>query len=440
VDEPAKMRSWIEQQTGCKPAFRTDRTRSAFDSSRHVDRLDADIWVLLTHAEGDNNQCLALAETIGLPHVVRRVDWPASNPTVDRDRLANLLRDDERAQRQRQALGLLAPWPRIVICCGHRSDPVAFWIRRQSRGFTRVVAMGRARESIGEYDLLVTAPPFMLPERPNVIHLPMSLVRQGRMASAGKVAALTAAPPPWFTILLGGPVKQFVCGETVLRETALRAQAAEERTGSSVVVATSRRTPPDLLAALESVIHNPCILRWSGGREPSPYVALLHQSAGLFVTADSISMIGDGCGSGTPTYIIELPERIDFRRLSRRVLYRLIRAVSRGLRHIHLRSLAEEVDRTQDWLHGKRVLRYPRDLRRFHAKVYELCLAQPAGAFNPAVLPARQAPKPLVGEPTVRAITSRCLSLLSVAGAGSRSAEDCCTRPPLPGHGFSEVF
>ncbi|HTQ10185.1 MAG TPA: ELM1/GtrOC1 family putative glycosyltransferase [Fimbriimonadaceae bacterium] len=413
------MRSWIEQQTRYKPAFRADATRWALDSSRPADRLDAEIWVLLTHAEGDNNQCLALAEAVGLPHVVRRVDWPASNPTMDRDRLGDLLRDNEEAQRQRQALGLLAPWPRIVISCGHRSDPVAFWIKRQSRGFTRVVAIGRARESIGEYDLLVTAPPFMLPEHPNVIHLPISLARQGRAAGAGMAAEFTAAPQPWFTILLGGRVKQFVCGETALMETALRAQAAAERTGGSVVVATSRRTPPELLAAVESVIRSPCILRWSGSREPSPYVALLHQSAALFVTADSISMIGDGCGSGTPTYIIELPERIDVRRFSRRALYRLIRAISCGLRHVHLPSLAENVDRAQDWLHGKRILRYPRDLRSFHAKVYELRLAQPAAAFNPEVLPARRAANPLAGEVAVRAITSRCLSLLSAADARS---------------------
>jgi hypothetical protein len=45
------------------------------------------------------------------------------------------------------------------------------------------------------------------------------------------------------------------------------------------------------------------------------------------------------------------------------------------------------LDRVQDWLHARRILRYPRDLRRFHESVYGMGLARPADAFDPAILP-----------------------------------------------------
>jgi hypothetical protein len=382
------------------------------ERSAHIRLPDPEIWVLQTHAEGDNNQCIALAEAIGRPFALKRMDWRSASPAADRVRLAELLGDDGQAQRRRDLIGLHAPWPRMVVCCGQRSERIAFWIRRQSRGFTRVVAIGRAHESIAEYDLLVTAPPFMVPDHSNVISLPICPARSRKDAAAGNVVDFIPAPKPWFTILLGGEVKQFVGGETALMKTALHAQVAAERTGGSVMIANSRRTPPELLAAVESALSAPCTLRWSGAGERNPYATLLQQSAALFVTADSISMIGDGCASGTPTYIIELPERIDVRRFSRRLLYRLIRAISRSLREVRLQSLADKVDQTQDWLHAQRILRYPRDLRKFHAKVYEMGLAQPATAFDASVLPARRDPDDLIGRPGLQAVIRRCLSLL----------------------------
>src|SRR5262249_51390813 len=135
---------------------------------RSIPSIHPDIWILLTHAPGDNAQCLALADALDGPVVTRRLNWPLVSVSDDRARIRDLLADTPEAEQQRRALGLHAPWPRVIICCGRRSERIAFWIKRQSQGATKVVSIGRAHGAIDQYDLLVATPQFLAPERPNV--------------------------------------------------------------------------------------------------------------------------------------------------------------------------------------------------------------------------------------------------------------------------------
>src|SRR5690242_13875067 len=61
-------------------------------------RPAAEIWVLLTHAVGDNEQCLALAEAFGRPYRSIRLDWPTAGRALDRLNLNELLRDGLRGR------------------------------------------------------------------------------------------------------------------------------------------------------------------------------------------------------------------------------------------------------------------------------------------------------------------------------------------------------
>ena len=127
-------------------------------------RQDMEIWVLLTHAVGDNDQCLALAEAFGRPFHCISLDWPTSSRALDRTNLKELLRDDMRSRILRHSIGLRAPWPCIIICSGRRADDVAFWIKRRSGGRSKVVTIGRAHAALAAYDLIVASPQYLLPE------------------------------------------------------------------------------------------------------------------------------------------------------------------------------------------------------------------------------------------------------------------------------------
>lgn len=378
-----------------------------------------DIWVLLTHAPGDNDQSLALADALGAPSAVKRIDWPLTDPEQDRAMVRDLLADTPEARRRRHAMGLHGPWPRMVICCGRRSDRVGFWIKCQSGGRTKVVSIGRAHQPVARYDLLAAPPQYALPERSNVVRLPLPLARRRQDANGSRRNGATIGsnivpvPKPWFTILLGGAVKEFIVSPEELERTARAAQAAADRHGGSVVVSTSRRTSPALLAVVERVLKKPHVYRWSEAtRDENPYEILLQQSAALFVTADSASMVLDCCQSGTPTFVVEYPERLDLRRRVRRDLYRFIRAAVERCQSKGLRRVGEWLDRAQEGLHASGILRYPRDLRQLHASIFDMALAKRIVDFDPAKLPARsKVANDLTELSGIRHLAARCRAL-----------------------------
>ncbi len=287
-----------------------------------------------------------------------------------------------------------------MICCGRRADRIGFWIKRQSGGRTKVVSIGRAHQPVARYDLLAATPQFVMPARSNVVHLNLPLGRrrgdghepgrEGSPASARIGANMVPAPKPWFTILLGGEAKEYVIAPETLERTARAAQAAADRHGGTVVVSTSRRTSPEMLAIVERALTRPHIYRWSAAvRDDNPYELLLQQSAALFVTADSASMVLDACQSGTPTYVVEYPARMDLRRRLRRELYQAIRKAVSRFRTWGLGRAAQWLDRAQERLHAAGLLRYPRDLTRLHASIFDLNPARRMIEFDPARLPAR---------------------------------------------------
>ena len=335
----------------------------------------------------------------------------------DRAIVRDLLAETPHAEQWRRSLGLHAPWPRMVVCCGRRSVRLGFWIKLQSGGRTKIVSIGRARRAVAAYDLLLAPPQFAIPPRSNVIPLPLPLARRRPHHDSPYAHGTDAAsnivpvPKPWFTILLGGEVKQFAASRRALLEVTRLAQIAADRHGGSVVVSSSRRTPPELLAAVEGMLRRPHVHRWSrSSGAANPYEALLHQSAALFVTADSASMILDGCASGTPTYVIQYRERLDFVRRSRRAAFRSIQRMIAQCRRV-LPRIGDRLGRLQDWLHARHILRYPRDMRLFHASVYSLGLARPVTDFDPAVLPERRVANDLAEASGLRDVVARCRAL-----------------------------
>jgi len=385
------------------------------------------IWVLLTNATGDNAQCLELAELLDMPFRLIHVDWRASNAAQDRLAAKQLLADTREAQEKRRTIGLQAPWPKIVIGSGRRSGRIGLWIKARSEGRTKYIAIGRARAQPNRYDLLVAPPQFALPDRPNIVRLRLPLVCSNRrltyeraLKRSTTIDHLIPVPRPWFSILLGGEVKEFKTSEQALIEVARTVQAAAEKHGGSVVVSTSRRTPEMALRAVKAALDERAyIYRWSpSDREHNPYQELLACSAALFVTADSASMISDACASGIPTYIIEYPPRRDIRRAWRRSLFRAIQATVAFCHRLGWIRASRSLDRAQEWLHNNKLLRYPRDLRRLLAAVYDLGLAQPAATFHWQSLPShRKSAHDQLHRIDVQDLIARCHDLLKPLGA-----------------------
>jgi hypothetical protein len=111
-----------------------------------------------------------------------------------------------------------------------------------------------------------------------------------------------------------------------------------------------------------------------------------------------------------------MPERMDVRQLFRRSLYDLIRGAADSLCMVDLCTVARVLGSVQEWLHVRRILRYPRNLRRLHSRIVEMGLARPASEFDPSQLPARRDTDHCRGAAALQAVVERCETWLSPRG------------------------
>ena len=243
------------------------------------------IWVLVGSRTGDNNQVLALAETVGLPFTTVHLDY-------------NLLRavtrwlGPTRATLDRESKARLAPpWPDLVIGIGRRSVPVSRWIREQNRGKTKIVLLGNPRIDPSIFDLVITTRQYPVPPGDNVVLLDAALSRfqEPPEPSVEEQEWLAELPRPLRVVAIGGATKYWQLSTQLIAGalTTLRAKP-----GGSLIVVTSRRTNPEIVSAVRNDVATAPNERLVDGRFPR-FAMLLGQADEIHVTADSISMISE---------------------------------------------------------------------------------------------------------------------------------------------------
>ncbi|MFZ5492399.1 MAG: mitochondrial fission ELM1 family protein [Pseudomonadota bacterium] len=310
------------------------------------------IWVLQAEKSGDNAQMQALVEAVGLPATVKRLRmrrrWQLGKPRIR----ASLRHLDPGASDP-----LLPPWPDLVVASGRRLMNVALWLREQSAG-TRLVLVGRPHGHDRAFDLIVAAPQFQLPPRPNVLNLSLPLIIPPRAAIEQAVLAwrpaLSALTRPLTAVLVGGPTRPFRFGPAQAQALIAETLAASGGAGT-LYLSTSRRTPPAVVDALEAALPpGGRLFRWAPEASDNPYLALLGSADRFVATGDSASMLVEVARLGRPLSIFELP-------------------VAQGPRQLLARAQALVRRRPQ------------RDLTALHRVLYRLGLARPLGqGFSPA--------------------------------------------------------
>ena len=99
---------------------------------------------------------------------------------------------------------------------------------------------------------------------------------------------------PWLGVFLGGRTSKVAYDQqTVDRLAGALKEAA--KTAGSVLVTPSRRTPPDLVSALEGI--HPNIWIWDGNGD-NPYAGMLGACDAFLVTGDSHNMVSEVLSTG----------------------------------------------------------------------------------------------------------------------------------------------
>ena len=253
----------------------------------------ARVWLLLGHKPGDNAQIRNLARAVGLNYeekqIVVKPQWELGKPRI-RASLAHI----DRARSD----ALEAPWPDLVISAGRRLACVELWIQQASQGRSRLVMIGMPRHRREQFDLLVVASHYVIDDGPNVarhdlplMHVDTALVER---AAAAWEPRFRDFPRPITALMIGGPTGGLRFDLEAARVLLSQARADVARSGGSLFVTTSRRTPTAVVAWLERECPEGVCLHVFDAKAPpeeNPYHALLGLADHFIVTSDSLSMM-----------------------------------------------------------------------------------------------------------------------------------------------------
>ncbi len=259
------------------------------------------VWILADDRPGNVNQLLGIAERLGLPFERKDVHYTSWV------RLPNVMRGASCVGvTQETKASLTAPWPDFVLSAGRRSFPVARFVKKQSGGRTKIIQVMNPGP-LGKFwaDLLI------LPAHDGyrgsaanifcVSGTPGRVTRQRLQEEKEKFAAfLEKYPAPRVALIVGGATKNkpFHSGHAWQL-----IQDVLERNPASLLVTTSRRTPPNVVSFLEEHLPEPCFFYRFGDAFENPYFGLLAWADEIVVTGDSMSMCSECCAGGKPVFI-----------------------------------------------------------------------------------------------------------------------------------------
>lgn len=344
------------------------------------------IWLVIGDKLGDNAQVEIIAAALGWPCERKQLFFKAPYVLGKPPFKPSLYHIDPACSAP-----LEPPWPDLAITVGRRPSMAALWIREQSGGRTRLVLLGRPKRWLERFDLVIAPVQYRLPDRPNVLHLDLPLMRSQEAAIAGAAALwrprLEALPRPLIALLVGGPTKPFVFDAAIAGQLIDSAGRSAAESGGTLYITTSRRTPAAVADALQAGLPpGGYLYRWIAGSADNPYLALLGLADRFIVTGDSISMMIEVARLGKPLAIFPLPYSGGLEGRLRRWLARSRSATGSGGR-------GKLLERLGAVLYRFGLAGYGRDLTAVHRLLIERGLAVRLG--EPFPFSGRKAPDEL---------------------------------------------
>ena len=269
-------------------------------------------WAITDAAAGNQRQALALAARLGLPvrHLVvqARAPWAWLAPRLT---LGGRLALPTAARA-----AFAPPWPRVAIGCGRSAALFTRMLRPWSDGRCRTVQILDPRIDPTHWDAVI-APRHDGLHGPNVWRTLGSLNPIDEdWLTAGRLAfpELTALPRPRIGVLIGGPRRGIDLDAAAIAALLDRLRHRQQQEGGSLLVLTSRRTPPDWRARLRGQVAQLPGLYWDDANDqPNPYPGVLGWADALVVSPDSVNMLSEACAVGCAVHTFandRLPPRL----------------------------------------------------------------------------------------------------------------------------------
>ncbi len=256
-------------------------------------------WIISDGKAGHEVQMLGIADALHLQTEVKRVapggvfrltsPW---GPVAPRERFGKPGSD------------FAPPWPDIAFATGRLTTPYIRALKKHAKLRTFTVILLDPKVPASAADL------FWVPEhdRRRGANVVTTLTSPHRYSPArladlrqSEPAAIAALPQPRIAALIGGPngIYTYSAGDVAKLAAALTRVAAS---GASLMITPSRRTSPEMLAAVDAATRSAPRILWDGGGD-NPYPQFLAHADAFIVTADSVNMLGEAAATGKPIYI-----------------------------------------------------------------------------------------------------------------------------------------
>lgn len=256
---------------------------------------------------GTENQCIGVAEALGVPYILKRVKlnqpWRGLTP---------YLRFESQFCFSSKGDKIEPPWPDLVIAAGRRAIPAARYIRRMSSNKSFVVFLQNPHCDTRSFDL-VAAPYHDKVKGSNVIEtvgaanrITADLIAEEKKKFAHLFDKL---PSPRVAVLLGGNSKTHRLTTDITLKFCNQLKELQNIEGCSLMITASRRTGDRnafLLRQKLAPLNNSYF--WDG-KTDNPYLGMLAWADYIIVSEDSVSMLCDAATVGKPVYKLSLEGR-----------------------------------------------------------------------------------------------------------------------------------
>lgn len=256
-------------------------------------------WIVTEGIAGTENQCLGIADALGLVPDVKRIalrqPWQALSPAL---RLLPGLAISGKGA------AIKPPYPDLLLASGRKAVIAALHIRKASKGKTLVVMVQDPGIAAHYFDIVVV-PYHDTLRGPNVLvtegapnRITPARLRQDAHMYHSRINAL---PPMRIAVLIGGDSKRHQMTEESVRSMAQGLKKMQGAHRAGLMVTMSRRTPPKFAAIFRAALENTDTFFWDGTGE-NPYFCFLYHAEAIIATEDSVSMLSEAATTGKPVY------------------------------------------------------------------------------------------------------------------------------------------
>ena len=288
-------------------------SRSIHSSDTFVKMPDS-TWILSDGTMGMMSQSFALAQSLGLEATdLRAVPTP----------WLRLFPSHAAIPGWQLTLGRKPDWlkagifPELLITCGTRMAGLSVGIRRLTSQRTKTIHIQDPRISPHHFDMLiVTAHDDMaaLAGTPGYEHVLVSTGSLNRLTRDAIAEQATSLPTPFsrlhapiYAVMIGGHNKRYKAGAEAFAGLGRQLAALANKTGASLALIPSRRTPARHLKNLTIALTGLSYTLWDG-QDPNPYPGILGQADTVIVTSDSVNMTSEAALTGKPVIVATLRE------------------------------------------------------------------------------------------------------------------------------------